>query len=139
MKRSLAALTLILGMATGTIAASAPANAITAHTVTKVTHAVTPRVLELDYPNCPSSTVCIYNLSADNTAGYGCSPHTWPKADLVEPMGYVADNCGVRVWLHQYQNGSGWAICISPYLGDQLGPLAYYPGNLQVTSNTSNC
>jgi hypothetical protein len=135
MKRLLAVAALILGTAGGLIAASAPANALATHAATGATHTV----VMAHWPSCPSATVCTYNLSANNTAGFGCSARTWTRPYLTEPMGYITNNCSVRVWLHQYQDGSGWATCIAPYEAAGLPSGYRYPGNLQVSTNHSTC
>jgi len=48
----------------------------------------------------------------------------------------VVNNCSVRMWLHQYANGSGRALCINPGTTAEINRTYR---QWQVTSNQSNC
>lgn len=51
----------------------------------------------------------------------------------------VDNGCGNRVWLHEFADGSGWAICITGH-SDQSIPGEYqFPHNVVISGNTSYC
>jgi hypothetical protein len=66
----------------------------------------------------------------------GCRATTF--TNVPEPVYTLMNFCGVRVWFHQYANGSGWAFCFNPGV---WGPDSYdnKPGNIQITSNPNPC
>jgi hypothetical protein len=89
------------------------------------------------YPNCPVSTLCMYNSSYQNTEGFGCGPYVWK--DPVLPIYAITNACGTRVWVHQYANNTGWSFCISPYVFGRVNAGYRNPGNIQVSSNPRDC
>jgi hypothetical protein len=89
---------------------------------------------------CPDgAVVCTWN-GATALQYFTCTP-----AEVYEnpesPITYIGSNCGTRVWLHQDADGDGLTYCINPGGGydPPSGSWESKPGNLQVTSNTSNC
>jgi hypothetical protein len=48
----------------------------------------------------------------------------------------VINNCEVRMWLHQYRDGTGSAVCISP---DSTKNINGTYRQWQVTSNAASC
>jgi hypothetical protein len=48
----------------------------------------------------------------------------------------VRNNCSVRMWLHQYADGSGYALCINH---DSTALINRIYRQWQVTSNPANC
>jgi hypothetical protein len=50
----------------------------------------------------------------------------------------VENNCSVRMWLHQYVNGTGYNQCISPKTDPAVNAFRTYR-QVQVTSNTAAC
>lgn len=70
-----------------------------------------------------------------------CSPYTENNAGTVFNVYGAANQCDVRVWLHQYINwaNNGWSYCIDP-LAVVYPPAAYqHPENIYISDNTSNC
>jgi hypothetical protein len=70
---------------------------------------------------------------------FTCANTTHAIAGDVIPVNSVANGCGVRVWLHQYSDGSGWSYCISP--SSYVNITGKYQDALQayVSSNTASC
>jgi hypothetical protein len=51
----------------------------------------------------------------------------------------VTNECGTRVWLHQFSNGSGWSYCVSPRTPVLLPAWAEFANQLLVSQNTAAC
>ncbi len=52
----------------------------------------------------------------------------------------LTNGWGFRVWMHQHVDGSGWADCFDNNNAyDVRGTRDEYPGNVQLTGNTSPC
>jgi hypothetical protein len=47
--------------------------------------------------------------------------------------------CNVRVWIHQYAGGGGWAECIDAGAYEVIPAAHEHPGNIQVTSVRAFC
>lgn len=67
---------------------------------------------------------------------FDCVPDTYPFID--NPIDWVQNKCPTRVWLHEHENGSGLAFCVSPYSFVYFGD-PWQAGNLQVSENTAHC
>jgi hypothetical protein len=52
------------------------------------------------------------------TSYYPCEAHIWSWPP--NPVDAVYNDCGRRVWLNQYPDGTGWGACVPPY-------IIYYP------------
>lgn len=52
---------------------------------------------------------------------------------------YLANSSGARVWFHQNANGTGWADCFNHGQLYALQGHDQIPGNVQLTSTTSQC
>jgi hypothetical protein len=78
-----------------------------------------------------------------NQSAYSCNPHNDNFAYPRVPITWVIDECGVRVWLHQYANwqGRGWSYCVTPNsnIYQYIPSGREYPANIFVSSNTSQC
>ncbi len=51
---------------------------------------------------------------------------------------WVTNDCNVRVWLHQYSNGTGYNLCISPSPSATVFIYRSYQ-NIYVSTNGANC
>jgi hypothetical protein len=51
----------------------------------------------------------------------------------------AANECGTRVWLHQYLDGSGWAYCIGPHVDKGIPTQYQFPRQALVSANTAAC
>jgi hypothetical protein len=90
--------------------------------------------------NSCGSEVCLYNNYNGNITGtLSCVP----AINLSFPIfvDVLKNNCDTRVWLHQHPNGSGSTFCVSPHTTATFRGTAWerVPGNIQVSSNPSNC
>jgi len=65
-------------------------------------------------------------------------PHGVQELNLVG-VAAAQNNCGTRVWLHQFSNGSGWSYCISPNSYTTIPSWADFPAQLLVSSNSAYC
>jgi hypothetical protein len=81
--------------------------------------------------------LCLIGPPPNDTflGNYSCTPRTLQYGGFI---GTVVNYCTTRVWLHQYNNGTGWTLCISPTYDEDTnynGAIA----NFQITSNKNNC
>lgn len=120
----------------GMVVPTAPANAtvIGGHATAEAatTQAVTPDTDNVVIQDvvCAYET-CIYRHACVS----GAYPlNGWLLASQ-EPI--VENNCTVRVWLHQYSNGKGYALCIRK--GSKTGVLKRSYEQFQITTNPTNC
>jgi len=132
LKKLLLALLLIagLGIAGATTASAAP--------VSHASHASAAAPRSID-PACYSSAACTWD--GENTPqAFPCSPAD-SYSPITAPVQAVSNACDVRVWEHQDSNGGGLTQCISPgqTFDTTSGSWQSKPGNIQVTSNTSDC
>jgi hypothetical protein len=79
----------------------------------------------------------IFYFNGTGVAHYPCGNGTY--RDPPE-MNQVHNNCAERVWIHQYDDGGGWAKCLDP--SAIFGPwhqAYWHPGNVQVTTVDQAC
>lgn len=57
--------------------------------------------------------------------------------ELVAGAIWVDNYCGVRVWLHQNTDWSGYSLCLSPNSGNVYLHRSYH--NVYISSNTARC
>jgi hypothetical protein len=59
------------------------------------------------------------------------------------PITSALNQCGVRVWLHQYTypqyKTSGWAYCVNPGGPYSIPATRSKPQNIQISSNSNPC
>jgi hypothetical protein len=90
----------------------------------------------------PASAASYVTLTESGTGGlqhqeFTClaGTHAINKGEPIQ----VDNGCGVRVWLHQWPNGSGWSYCVSPHTIQDV-PSKYQPSTqAYVSSNTAHC
>jgi hypothetical protein len=101
---------------------------------------ISPSTLTLSGAEHSSAFVIYDNGFADGT--YACD--AGPNFDFPPvPVSEVLNNCGGRVWLHQYTNyvNHGWAYCIDPGPGTRkdIPSDRQFPANIQITTNGNAC
>jgi hypothetical protein len=91
----------------------------------------------------PNPYVCTYKSSSqlnNSTPSLSRYCQATTMKGVPTPVKYVMQFCPYRVWLHQHADGSGWALCLQPQHGlYTLNSKYWYPGNIQITSNTAGC
>ena len=75
-----------------------------------------------------SSTLCFQGTYLD-----GGRPYRWPVIEL--DLRAFSN----RVWLHQNENGSGWADCFTGGFDYAVFGRDQTPGNIFVSANTAPC
>jgi hypothetical protein len=61
------------------------------------------------------------------------------EEDILYGISAVTNNCGTRVWFHQFSNGSGWSYCVSPHNEVLVPSWAQFPAQLLVSENSAAC
>jgi hypothetical protein len=69
------------------------------------------------------------------TATYVCVRGT--ESPIASDPNKAANGCGVRVWLFQDRDYTGYSLCLSPYTITGYFQRVYR--SYKMTSNTSNC
>ena len=119
-KRVLTTMLLVIAMAVGTIALTAP-QAQAANNLTV-------------YYGCYSQLTCHHDIT--------CAWGTAHSTDFVPATGNldgtsVVNNCTVRVWLYEYADGSGYTLCLNPT--SATGTLNRSYKRIYISGNKSNC
>lgn len=81
---------------------------------------------------CAYPSGCNYSYACHWGSSYGAA------GPLQASQGPITkNNCSVRVWLHEYASGGGYALCINP--GTPTGILHRDYRQIYISKNTSNC
>jgi hypothetical protein len=69
---------------------------------------------------------------------YACSEGTTYHTGFPAKVHIIANNCGVRVWLHQNNNNTGVNSCFSPGQSYGVSNGVTYQ-NIYISNNNTNC
>lgn len=88
----------------------------------------------------PASAAAQVTLQGTNGAEHiACQTGNYGVRSDIGGVTSVSNGCGVRVWLEQFSDGSGWHYCISPHADVSLPGNRQFPRRVYVSTNTAHC
>jgi hypothetical protein len=110
-------------------------------TFTAAASVIGAAALTASAPPAAASTAQVQLFGTSGNQNFICTPPGTHGIQQLLLFGITAvtNQCGTRVWLHQFSNGSGWSYCVSPRSAVLLPAWAEFAAQLLVSQNTAHC